>query len=168
MATKVDTISKDQVTKSLMAAIQTATTPFPRAQRTLIHSAFTTFSEETGIDLDLSFLLEDRRVGSNLSGRPSETYIAYWPVMQKIIKGPLADISKEIGCSTQVLYKHRNSAYKEGNHVFYKQNGRTREFIEIRQITDEHMEEEIVEIIETSRKQLAERTKRKYNEDGSY
>ena len=135
MSKKVETISKETVTKGLSDAIMAASATFSRAHRAAMYYAFVPFSESLDLDLDLEFLLEDRRVGSLAAGRPNDTYIAYWPVHQKIFKGSLSEISNEIGCSVQVLYKHRNKAYSDGQDAFLKRNGQTSEFVEIRQVT---------------------------------
>ena len=168
MSKKVDIISKEAVTKGLSDAILTASSTFPRSHRAAMYYAFKTFSESLDLDLDIQFLLEDRRVGSLAAGRPNDTYIAYWPTHQKILKGSLGEIADEIGCSVQVLYKHRNKAYSDGLDAFFKRNGKTSEFVEIRQITEENTEEMVMSIYDKKREELLERTKRRFNEDGSY
>ena len=168
MSKKVETISKEAVTKGLEEAILTASSTLPRAQRTAMYHAFASFSDSLDLDLDVKFLLEDRRVGSLAAGRPNDTYIAYWPVHQKILKGPLNEIAEAIGCSVQVLYKHRNKAYSDDLDVFFKRNGKTNEFVEIRQVTEENTEDMIMSLYNKKRQELIERAKHKFNEDGSY
>lgn len=168
MSKKVETISKETVTKGLSDAIMAASATFSRAHRAAMYYAFVPFSESLDLDLDLEFLLEDRRVGSLAAGRPNDAYIAYWPVHQKIFKGSLSEISNEIGCSVQVLYKHRNKAYSDGQDAFLKRNGQTSEFVEIRQVTEENTEDMIMSLYNKKRQELIARANRKFNEDGSY
>lgn len=168
MSKKVETISKETITKGLEETIRAASPTLPRAQRAAIYYAFVSFSNSLDLDLNVDFLLEDRRVGSLAAGRPNDTYIAYWPVHQKIFKGSLNEIATAIGCSVQVLYKHRNKAYSDDLDVFFKRNGNTNEFVEIRQITGASTEDMIMSLYNKKRQELIERANRKFNEDGSY
>lgn len=141
----------------------------PRQARNALVPAIEKFASGVSIDLDLDSFKTDRRVLNTPSGRPSQQYIAYWTVSQRVMEGTLQDIASEIGCSVQVLYKHRNAAFTEygEDSPFYKITKKgSHEHVMIQLMSDtakDIINKRIYEFQENLKK-----ANRKYNEDGSY
>lgn len=141
----------------------------PRNARNTLAPAIEKFASSIGIDLNLDSFKTDRRVFNTSSGRPSQQYIAYWTASQRVFEGTLQDIAAEIGCSVQVLYKHRNAAFTEHGEdaPFYKVTKKgAHEHVMILMMSDtakETINKRISEFEENLKK-----ANRKFNEDGSY
>lgn len=163
-------ISKEDLKQSFSMTLTAVCESTSRAQRASLQPIFNKFIEDLDLDLDTSFMLNDRRIGSKTSGRPTEIYAAYWPIQQKVVCATLGKIAEEIGCSVQVLYKHRNKAIKEELPIFHKRVKETHEYVEIHIIANDYTKEMALANIETKRKEMLERTSnlKRHNEDGSY
>ena len=141
----------------------------PRQARNSLAPAIEKFAASVSIDLDLDSFKTDRRVLNTSSGRPSQQYIAYWTTSQRVFEGTLQDIASEIGCSVQVLYKHRNAAFTEHGEdmPFYKVMKKgPHEHVMIQLMSDtakDIINKRISEFQENLKK-----ANRKFNEDGSY
>ena len=166
---KQQQVNMEELEKNFSDLLDYISEALPRQARSTIVSALEKFASGIGIDLNLDSFKKDRRVFNTSSGRPSQQYIAYWTTTQRVLEGTLQDIASEIGCSVQVLYKHRNAAFTEHGEdaPFYK-------------VTKEGAHEHVMILMmsdtakETINKRIAEfeenlkKANRRFNEDGSY
>ena len=166
---KQQQVNMEELEKNFSDLLDYISEALPRQARSAIVPALEKFASGIGIDLNLDSFKKDRRVFNTSSGRPSQQYIAYWTTTQRVFEGTLQDIASEIGCSVQVLYKHRNAAFTEHGEdaPFYK-------------VTKEGAHEHVMILMmsdaakDTINKRIAEfeenlkKVNRKFNEDGSY
>lgn len=166
---KQQQVNMEELEKNFSDLLDYISEALPRQARSAIVPALEKFASGIGIDLNLDSFKKDRRVFNTSSGRPSQQYIAYWTTTQRVFEGTLQDIASEIGCSVQVLYKHRNVAFTEHGEdaPFYK-------------VTKEGAHEHVMILMmsdaakDTINKRIAEfeenlkKANRRFNEDGSY
>lgn len=166
---KQQQVNMEELEKNFSDLLDYISEALPRQARSAIVPALEKFASSISIDLNLDSFKKDRRVFNTSSGRPSQQYIAYWTTTQRVFEGTLQDIASEIGCSVQVLYKHRNAAFTEYGEdaPFYK-------------VTKEGAHEHVMILMmsdaakDTINKRIAEfeenlkKANRRFNEDGSY
>ena len=141
----------------------------PRQARNSLVPAIEKFASGVSIDLDLSGFRTDRRVLNTSSGRPGQQYIAYWTASQRVVEGTLQDLASEIGCSVQVLYKHRNAAFTEHGEdaPFYKVTKKgAHEHVMILMMSD--TAKDVINKRISEFKENLKKANRRFNEDGSY
>lgn len=162
-------IDMEVLEKNFSVLLDYISQTLPRQARNSLVPAIEKFASGVGIDLDLSGFETDRRVLNTSSGRPSQQYIAYWTASQRVLEGTLQDIASEIGCSVQVLYKHRNAAFTEHGEdtPFYKvtKNG-AHEHVMIQLMSD--TAKDIISKRISEFKENLKKANRRFNEDGSY
>lgn len=166
---KQQQVNMEELDKNFSDLLDYISEALPRQARSAIVPALEKFASGISIDLNLDSFKKDRRVFNTSSGRPSQQYIAYWTTTQRVFEGTLQDIASEIGCSVQVLYKHRNAAFTEHGEdaPFYKVTKKgAYEHVMILMMSDaakDTINKRIAEFEENLKK-----ANRKINEDGSY
>lgn len=166
---KQQQVNMEELEKNFSDLFDYISEALPRQARSAIAPAIEKFASSIGIDLNLDSFKTDRRVFNTSSGRPSQQYIAYWTASQRVFEGTLQDIASEIGCSVQVLYKHRNAAFTEHGEdaPFYKVTKKgAHEHVMILMMSD-NAKDIINKRIAEFEDNLKE-ANRRFNEDGSY
>lgn len=166
---KQQQVNMEELEKNFSDFLNYISETLPRQYRSSLVPAIEKFASSIGVDLNLNSFKTDRRVFNTSSGRPGLQYIAYWTATQRVMEGTLQDIASEIGCSVQVLYKHRNAAFAEhgGDAPFYKVTKKgAHEHVMILMASDaakDIINKRIVEFEENLKK-----ANHRFNEDGSY